>query len=32
MTLAPGTKLGPCEIIAPIGAGATGQVEGANAG
>ena len=26
MTLAPGTKLGPYEIVAPIGAGGMGQV------
>jgi Tol biopolymer transport system component len=26
MTLAPGTRLGPCEILAPIGAGGMGEV------
>jgi len=26
MTLAPGTRLGPCEILAPLGAGGMGEV------
>jgi serine/threonine protein kinase len=26
MTLSPGTKLGPYEVLAPIGAGGTGEV------